>query len=99
MLDAKTFTTLIVLNLQSGVLPKQWLALTFNKIFNLTNVFKASPLSDEGNQVEQKPLFLEENADVKPRLYVDWKLLLTAFILIHSNVPTKEDLDTFTKKL
>jgi len=93
LLDSKTFSTLLVLGLQQGLFPNQWSFLTFTKIFTLTNKFRARPASDDGSNTDSQPLFAMHESPTKKakreavRKFVNWKQLLTAFVLINSELP------------
>jgi hypothetical protein len=46
LLDSQTFITLILLNLQNGLFPKQWRTISFEKFITLTSNYCAMPKSD-----------------------------------------------------
>lgn len=46
LLDSQTFITLILLNLQNGLFPKQWRSVSFEKFIALTQNYCAMPKSD-----------------------------------------------------
>ena len=100
LLDAQTFCSFMVLNLQSGLMPKAWRYVSFDRIAEMVNRFKASPLNDKpqsaGNQ--GRTLFRRKSLDPKDegtleRIFVDWRRILTAFALGAGPLPTQADKD------
>ena len=100
MLDAQTFCSFMVLNLQSGLMPNAWRYVSFDRIAEMVNRFKSSPLNDKpqsaGNQ--GRTLFRRKSLDPKDegtleRIFVDWRRILTAFALGSGPLPTQADKD------
>jgi len=53
----QTFQTLMLLNMQHGVLPKVWRHVTFDAVITLAGHLEAKPLSDSSSGAGQVKLF------------------------------------------
>ena len=46
LIDAQTFVTMIIVNMQAGMMPNTWRYISFDNIKQLLLKFKAVPMSD-----------------------------------------------------
>ena len=91
LLDSQTFITLILLNLQNGLFPKQWRSVSFEKFIALIQNYCAMPKSDSDK--DQQLLFRRNSMkNLDERTFVNWKVLFTAFTLIANVYPKTKDL-------
>ena len=49
LIDMRTFQTLMLLNLQQGILPNVWRYVPFDHVIQLARRLEAKPLSDQGS--------------------------------------------------
>lgn len=85
-MDAQTFIHLIVLGFKGDTLPKAWRPQPFCVFVDLTDRLRVKPLGDD-----YSPLFKgRDNDENKKRAFVNWKKLMTYFILLQSKVPDQQ---------
>jgi hypothetical protein len=94
----------MVLAFKEGRVPEQWRYVEFGKILLLQERMKIKPIGAE----EQSPMYnIVSNEDqrfdsaraVQDRSFVDWKKILTYFILLASPIPNDEELALYEKEL
>ena len=61
--------------------------------------FKKAPLSDESAGYATELLFSAANRESDKRVFVDWKMVMTAFTLLMSAVPTSAQLNDYISNL
>ena len=100
LMDEQTFITLIVVNMQAGVLPNTWRFISFESIKELINRFKATPMSDNANQTGQVALFRRRSSPgINEREFIDWRKVFTVLLLISGPCPTNNQKREYFQQL
>jgi len=78
-----------VTSIQAHRVPKNWQYMAFDNFGQFARKFKKSPLADDTQDMmnESQQLFggMNGKATVEKRTFVDWKLVMLAFILLNSS--------------
>ena len=91
LIDAQTFVTMIIVNMQADMLPSTWRYISFDNIKSLLLKFKGVPMSDTQNQTGQVALFRRHSSyAMAEREFVDWRKVYTFLLLISCPVPTRD---------
>ena len=91
LIDSQTFVTMIIVNMQAGLLPNAWRFVSFDSIKLLLRKFYASPLSDTATQTGQVALFRRHSSKgLVDREYVSWRMIFTFLLLISGPLPTTD---------
>lgn len=93
-MEVQTFTHLMVVTFQQGI--DIWRYYSF-QVFNnkIAKKFKVTP---PGQKV-LSPYDPQKSNAALVREYINWKRLMTMFILISSPLPTRQDIQTYHEKL
>ena len=89
LIDAQTFLTLTLLNIQSNMLPNVWSFIPFESIQELANKLGAKPLTDVPGE-NLSPLFKRSNIAKREeaRKFMDWRKAFVVFALMSGKLPT-----------
>lgn len=100
LLDAQTFTSLMLLNVQSQLLPNVWQFIPFERIFALLKAFQATPISDNPNAGTQQ-MFRRKSMSLEDeeRFFVDSRALMLILCLVSSELPTHDQKEDYISKL
>lgn len=99
MLDAQTLVSALVTGLQANKVPFVWRYKPFEVFNRLVLKFRKAPLSDESAGYTQELLFSAANREADKRIFVDWKIVMTAFILLMSAIPSTAQLNEYIQNL
>lgn len=92
-MDLHSFQTLMLINLQQGMLPNVWRFVPFDAVITLARMLESKPLSDNSNGSPQVKLFNQrrhsgaEDFDEK-RIFMDWRRAFAILCLIAGRLPS-----------
>lgn len=70
--------------------------MTFSKLLNLTEKFRATPLSDDEDGAKLfKTYNTNESTSEIAQKFVNWKLIFAAFVLIGNETATKDQIQNY----
>ncbi|CDW87464.1 mitogen-activated protein kinase organizer [Stylonychia lemnae] len=100
-LDGQTFIHIIVLSLKENRVPGSWRCLEFSSFNNILRRYTVKPLGMDDDY--SKPIYSSRDQDglaQVERQFVDWKKILTMFILLQTNMgDDQESLNEYGEQL
>ena len=99
-MDAQTFVTMIIVNMQAGMLPNIWRYVSYESIKALLINLKATPMSDTKTDVGSLNLFRRHSsAAVAEREFINWRRAFLMLILMSGPCPSIEQKREYFTKL
>ena len=103
LIDTHTFQTLMLLNMQQGVLPNVWRYVPFDAVIELAIRLDAKPLSDSSDDHTQVRLFRRKSTSAdgsdEVRHFLNWRRAFLILVLMAGKIPTNAEKQTYFAKL
>jgi len=100
LIDTQTFQSLMLRNIQAGVLPNAWRFVPFEAVIGLAAQLQAKPLSDALNASQVKLFRQRSSSSIdESRKFVDWRKAFTICVLIAGRLPSRDELQAYILKL
>ena len=101
-MDAQTFQTMMLLNMQQNILPNVWRYVPFDAVLDLAARLEAQPLTDSPNATAGFKLYKRksvEGDDDMERKFMDWRRAFVVLALMAGRLPTASEKQSYYSKL
>lgn len=102
-LDSQSFINILVLALRQGRVPLCWKYINFEQITFWANKFAIQPLGELSQKAADSPTMYQSQSkslnSAALRTWVDWKKIMTFFVLLGSPIPNESEIADYRVKL
>ena len=100
LLDAESFVTMLIVNIQAGMLPNMWRYVSYDSIKALVLKFKAAPMADTLASAGQVALFRRHSSyNMTTREFVDWRKVFMFLLLNSTPYPSSAQKEEYFEQL
>ena len=103
LIDVQTFQSIILVNMQSCVLPNVWRYVPFDAVIMLASRLEAKPLTDTPGGSSQVKLFRRRSLSLDgpgtERSFMNWRKAFMIFVLMAGRLPCSADLQSYESRL
>ena len=99
LIDAQTFLSLTLINIQQNILPNVWRFVPFGNLQDLAEQLAAQPLTDSPDGAQVKLFKQRSMESSEDRKFIDWRKAFVILVLMAGPIPTNDQKQTYYSNL